>query len=257
MEFTFDEYDLEAFDDDGRVERGLVKRAGRRFVRHRRVVDEQDAQAQAEHVEADVQCEHADEAELDVQVTERQEAQGGGQRQDGGREAQPHGAAALVRHVGQVREHADQETMERARGRGRERLCDTGDGGRHVPEHGEQYVESVAQYLPEHRHEHERPAPAPVVVTPRPREHDEHERHQLLDDVLPHVYGGHGVLRLLLHEAQRRVLQVRCHGRFRVASLAQQQVRAHGGRDHGGQEVTEQHWLHRHRAPYRFERPQR
>lgn len=242
------EHRLEAGHDDVRVERAPVQRAGR-LVRLGRVVDEQVADEQGQRVDADVQGEHAGEPEPHVQVAGHQRPEGGGQRQYGGREPDAHGAVGLVGHVGQVREHADEEAVERAGGGHDDGLRDAGDGGRRAPAHGEQYVERVAQQLPEHRHEHQRPAPAPVVVAPRAREQHEHQRHDLLDDVLPHVDRRHAVLRALLVQTVRRHQQVRRRGGVRVTALVQQQVRAHRGRQHGAEEVQEQHGLHRHRGP--------
>lgn len=118
---TIDRYDFETFEDDFRVEGALVNGTGR-LVRFGRVVDEQEAQAQRNQADADVQGKRGDEADFNVQVAGAQGAHGGRQRQDGRREPDPHGAAVLVGHVGQVREHADEETVERPGGRYDHRL---------------------------------------------------------------------------------------------------------------------------------------
>jgi len=109
---ALDKHGLAALDDDIWVERALVQRTGR-LVRFGRVVNEQQAQAQGDRVQAHVQGKHGGEPEPHVQVTTGQRAQGGGQRQDGRREPDAHGPVGRVGDVGQVREHADEEAVLR------------------------------------------------------------------------------------------------------------------------------------------------
>lgn len=116
MVITIDGYDFETFDDDFRVERAPVYGTGW-LVRFGRVVDEQEAQAQCDQADANVQGKRGDETDFNVQVAGAQGAHSACQRQDGRREPDPHGAVVLVGHVGQVREHADEKTVVRPSGR--------------------------------------------------------------------------------------------------------------------------------------------
>lgn len=140
MIVSLDHHGLETFDHDARVKRALVQGYGRGSAWFGRVIHEQDAETQGEHVDAHANGKHAGKAEPDVQEAGGQGADGGRQRQDGGREPDAHGAVRVVRYVGKVREHANEETVIRAGHRHRDGLRDAGDHRRHPPEHGEQHV---------------------------------------------------------------------------------------------------------------------
>lgn len=147
MMITFDHHSFETFNDDFRVERTFVYRTGR-LVRFGRVVNEQEAQAQGDQVDADVQGEYTYETDFDVQIAGGQGSQCGCQWQYGRREPDSHCTVALVSHIGQIREHTDEKAVKRPGGGHDYGLYDTGGGGGHYPEISEHYVQCVAQYLP-------------------------------------------------------------------------------------------------------------